>query len=202
MSLLPVILLPALLIVLGGCTSLSNYRSAFGPEGPQTILATSNAGQPHTGEEASVVPEGELRVAVNADRSVTVGMKAFPGGASLDWQATLLQTPRFAAAVDAAVEYTQRGSLLLDDTVVRYFTVAPAALASYRATRWLELTLMLRTPLTLSSGPEFNPLFGGNLTVKIGDTLGFLPQVGYYVDLTGRDYFNLGVGMYAIFAQR
>ncbi|MFW5785669.1 MAG: hypothetical protein ACOCYC_00375 [bacterium] len=135
-----------------GCTSLSNYRSAYGPEGPQVILAASNGATGFSGENTSFLPEAEVRVPVNEARSVVVGVKAFAGGASLDRQYAAYQSPRFAAA-DLAVEYTQEGSDLVGSDATRYATVTPAGILSYRATDWLELSLMVRTPVTLQTGP-------------------------------------------------
>ena len=195
-------LLAALFLALTGCTSLSNYRSAYGPDGPQVMLAASNGTATFTGEGTSFLPEAEVRIPVNQERSLVVGAKAFAGGASLDWQYAMYQGDRIATAVDLAVEYTQEGSDLFGNGATRYATVTPAALLSYRALDWLELSLMARTPVTLQTGPEIRALFGGNVSMKIGTNIGLIPQAGVYADTDGKWLLNAGVAVFATFAQR
>jgi hypothetical protein len=169
------------------------------------MLAASNGARSFDDSSTSFLPEGEVRLPVNRNRSVAFGVKAFAGGASLDWQYTPWKTERLAAAVDVAFEYTQSGSDLFGpegSRANRYLTVAPALLFSYRAVDWLEFTVMTRVPTTLRTGPEITALFGGNLSVKIGENLGIIPQGGLYFNADGRPYLNAGAGLFATFAQR
>ena len=195
-----ILILLVLVILCGGCASLSTYQKAqvleenatqfgFALTSTDLSLIDEDEDDPFFESFNLILPELFYRVSVNS--KMDFGAKVFPLSVVLDGKYQFIDGEKFDMAADLGIGYNK---FAIDDKDTGILDIYPTVLMTFNLSEKVGVTLapkLITRFLSSGGSKETITIPGGTMALSLGP---LMPEIGYYTSKNA-NYFTFGVAL-------